>query len=110
MASHLKETLSPGQQTISRFVVPMRKRRINDDDDEDNKPIVSTPTTTQNNPVVIYDTDDNFTLIMRSEQQPVKAVTSANAPQQSLKPGRSRYKRVKHQAQQTVRTENFNQI
>jgi hypothetical protein len=86
----------------------MRRRRIDDNDYDDDKPMVSTPATTQNNPVLIYDTDDNFSSTMRSEQHPVPAVTSATAPKHSLKPRRSRNKRVKHQAQQTVRTEIFN--
>jgi hypothetical protein len=113
MPSPFKKPLSPGQQTMGPFMVPVRRRRIDDNDSDDDKPLVPSPATTQDNPVVIYDTDDNFTIILRSEQPPAQAAASvaasAAAPQVTLKPRRSskrrsRNKRVRHQAQQTVST------
>jgi hypothetical protein len=93
---------------MGQFMVPVRKRRINDNDSDDDKPIVPSPATTQDNPVIVYDTDDNFAIILRSEKPPAQATASvaakASAPSVTLKPRRSRNKRVKHQVQQSVST------
>ena len=108
MPSPFKQPLPTGQQTMGQYMGPVRRRRINDDDSDDDKPMVPSSATTQDNPVMVYDTDDNFTIILRSERPPAQATASvaakASAPSVTLKPRRSRNKRVKHQAQQTVST------
>ena len=110
MPTPAKNTVMPGQQQITGFVQMMRRRIIYDHDSDDDKPLVDGSTTTKHSPVVVYDTDDNFTVILQA--QPAQAEAAATASRVAVQPQRSYKKRVKHQSQQTVRspTRNLNVV